>query len=202
VILTFGITIFTASLGNSLDRMVLMYTPLIVPLTLKATSELKDFAYMKMPGRLRTVINVLVLAFLICIAPSQFLLLHEESVAPANTVPLDATCTFLSNYSIKDPGLITATPFMIYYVYFDPNAAVYKYSGDLGLISNISRLSNMYLLNHGVKIIDYRSILYWSYRYESYQQGFSEWLSAILEPLYITNSVIYQNGGYEWIFYG
>jgi len=201
-ILAFGVTTFSASLGNSIDRMMITYIPLIVPLTLKALGETKDFVYKKLPNGLRITISALVLIFTVCVIPSQFLLLHEISVADANTAPLDATCAFLNNHLTNDPGLITATPFMLYYVYFDPNATVSKYSGDLGLIGDISQLSDIYLLNHGVKVIDYRSIIQWSYRYESYKQGFNEWLSAILKPLYVTNSIIYQNGGYEWIFYG
>jgi len=201
-ILVFGVTAFSASLGNSIDRMMITYIPLIVPLTLKALGETKGFVYKKLPNGLRITISALILIFTVCVIPSQFILLHEISVADANTAPLDVTCAFLNNHLTKDPGLITASPFMIYYVYFDPDATVYRYSGDLGLIGDISQLSDIYLLNHGVKVIDYRSIIQWSYRYESYQQGFNEWLSAILEPLYVSNSIIYQNGEYEWIFYG
>jgi len=200
-ILVFGITIFSASLGNSIGRFMITYIPLIVPLTLRAINSMKRFVSKRLSNKLKITIYVLALIFLTCVIPFHFLLLHEISVAEANTIPLDATCTYLSKYLIKDLGLITVTPFMIYYRYFDPNLAVYKYSGDIGLIRDISQLSDMYLLNHGVKVVDYRSIVVWSYRYESYQQGLNEWLSAILEPLYMTNSLIYQNGGWEWIFY-
>lgn len=193
--IVFGLTVFTASLGNSINRGLMVFIPLITPCAIAQLLELSLKKNVK-----KNIIKTLTLLAVIFLNLNQFMLLHEGPVIVSNTQPLDAVCSFLAEFNTSVNILITSTPFLIYYTYHVPELPPYRYISDIGQVETIHEVSKFYLQSHGVKIIDFRTIIYWSLRYEDYHTGLKEWMEFVLEPLSVSDSLIYNDNGNTWVF--
>jgi len=196
IIFVFGLTIFSISLGNSINRGLIALIPLVVPC---AIAQLLEFYYLRKVNR--HLARAVVFASITILCLNQFMLLHEEPIIVSNTQPLDYACQFLTRYNTAHT-IVTFSPFMIYYGYFAPKPPSHIYTGDLGSIEAIHMIGEFYIRNQGVKVLDFRTIVYWSLRYEFYITGLSEWIEYVLAPLRASDSLVYSNGNYTWIFYG
>jgi hypothetical protein len=205
VIIVFLSTIFSISLGNSIDRMLILYP---IPLSILFISALTKIIFSRFnittlhrsqqasrPIRAHYVL----LLILICLAG--YLLVHEESILQAYTQPLDNASIFINSYNMRQHTYLTATsPFGIYYVYFNPNSLLKIIRIDL--INSLNDVVEVMLESpENVKVIDIRSMLIWAYRYNDLRRSLSEWNELVLSNINKHYNLIYNNGGYEYVYY-
>ena len=188
-------TVFTASLGNSIDRMLISLPIPITILFIKATSSLNSLKI-----KLNNAWKPLVVAALVFTTLAGYLLVHEVSVLHAATIPLDSASLYMRNYMDSVNDVTVTSPFDIYYQYFDPSAPIRTIRIDL--VNNLSDVTSGLLSNQGVKIVDLRSVIIWGSRYDDLHRALGEFDAFILTPLSNHCSLVYNNGVYERVYIG
>jgi hypothetical protein len=187
-------TVFTASLGNSIDRMLISLPIPITILFIKATSSLNSLKI-----KLNNAWKLVVVAALVFTTLAGYLLVHEEPVLQAATIPLDNASHFMRDHHIDSVNEVTVTsPFGIYYRYFDPSAPIRTIRVDL--VNNLSDATSGLLSNQGVKVVDLRSVIIWGLRYDDLYRALGEFDAFILTPLSNHCSLVYNNGVYERVY--
>ena len=188
-------TVFAASLGNSIDRMLISLPIPTTILFIKATASLSS---LKM--KLNNAWKLVIVVALVFTTLAGYLLVHEIPVLQAATIPLDSASLFIRNYmdSVKD--LVVTSPFDIYYRYFDPSASIRTIRIDLA--NNLSDLTSDLLSNQGVKVVDLRSGITWGLRYGDLHRALEDFKAFILTPLGNHCSLVYNNGVYERVYIG
>jgi len=201
IISVFLSTFFTASLGNSINRMLLS---LPIPLTVLFINEVSTALHKIVRNSLGKVITILFITYIVI---AGYLLVHQTPVLQAKTVPLDNAALFISNNKGFDINVVATSPFNIYYSYFDPASRKITISltkrvattytdiiEDLGSITeNIIRIS-------GIKVVDMRSVIIWAFKYNDLHQALNEFNIFVLTPLSRSCSLIYNNGGFEYVY--
>jgi hypothetical protein len=188
-------TVFTASLGNSIDRMLISLPIPITILFIKATSSLNSLKI-----KLNNAWKPLVVAALVFTTLAGYLLVHEEPVLHAATIPLDSASLYMRNYMDSVNDVTVTSPFDIYYQYFDPSAPIRAIRIDL--VNNLSDVTSGLLSNQGVKIVDLRSVIIWGSRYDDLHRAIGEFDAFILTPLSNHCSLVYNNGVYDRVYIG
>jgi hypothetical protein len=188
-------TVFTASLGNSIDRMLISLPIPITILFIKATSSLNSLKI-----KLNNAWKPLVVAALVFTTLAGYLLVHEEPVLHAATIPLDSASLYMRNYMDSVNDVTVTSPFDIYYQYFDPSAPIRAIRIDL--VNNLSDVTSGLLSNQGVKIVDLRSVIIWGSRYDDLHRALGEFDAFILTPLSNHCNLVYNNGVYERVYIG
>jgi hypothetical protein len=188
-------TVFTASLGNSIDRMLISLPIPITLLFIKATSSLNNLK-IKMNKAWKPV----VVATLVFTTLAGYLLVHEEPVLQAATIPLNSASLYMRNYMDYANDVTVTSPFGIYYLYFDPSAPIRTIRIDLA--NNLSDVASGLLSNQGVKVVDLRSVIAWGFRYDDLHRALEEFDAFVLTPLSNHCSLVYNNGVYERVYIG
>jgi hypothetical protein len=114
------------------------------------------------------------------------------------TPPLDSSSRFLVLHKQYDQ-FTTALPFNIYYVYFDPGAKISVINVEKA--ESIHEIAIKLILSYGVKVIDFHSILSWAKQYNDIEISLREWNSNVLQIINLSDNLIYNNGGYNYIYY-
>jgi hypothetical protein len=205
IIIVFLSTIFSTSLGNSIDRMLILYPIPLSILFILALSKIifSRFNIITLHRSQQTSrpirAHYVLLLILICLAG--YLLVHEGSILQAYTQPLDNASIFINSYNVRQHTYLTATsPFDIYYVYFNPNSLLKIIRIDL--INSLNDVVDVMLESpENVKVIDIRSMLIWAYRYNDLRRSLSEWNEFVLSNINKHYILIYNNGGYEYVYY-
>jgi hypothetical protein len=205
VIIVFLSTIVSISLGNSINRMLMLYP---IPLSILFMSALSKIIFSRFnittlqgsqqASRLIRAVYVLLL-ILNCLAG--YLLVHEHSFLHAYTQPLDNASIFINSYNMRQYTYLTAiSPFDIYYVYFNPGSLLKIIRIDL--INSLNDVVDVMLESpENLKVIDIRSMLIWGYRYNDLRRSLSEWNEFVLSNINRHYNLIYTNGGYEYVYY-
>jgi hypothetical protein len=188
-------TVFTASLGNSIDRMLISLPIPITILFIKATSSLNSLKI-----KLNNAWKPVVVVALVFTTLAGYLLVHEEPVLHAATIPLDNASLYIRNYMDSMNDLTVTSPFGIYYQYFDPSAPIRTIRIDL--VNNLSDVTSGLLSNQGVKVVDLRSVIAWGSRYDDLHRALGEFDAFVLTPLNNHCSLVYNNGVYERVYIG
>jgi hypothetical protein len=186
-------TVFTASLSNSIDRMLISLPIPITILFIKAVSSLNSLK-MKTNNAWKPVVVVA----LVFTTLAGYLLVHEVSVLPAATIPLDNVALYMRNYMSSMNEMTVTSPFDIYYQYFNPSANIRTIRIDL--VNNVSDVTSDLLGNQGVKVIDLRSIVIWGLRYNDLYRALREFDTFVITPLNNYCNLIYNNGVYERVY--
>jgi hypothetical protein len=187
-------TVFTASLGNSIDRMLISLPIPITILSIKAISSLNSLK-MKTNNAWKPVVVVA----LVFTTLAGYLLVHEVSVLPAATIPLDNVALYMRNYMSSINKMTVILPFDIYYQYFNPSANIKTIRIDL--VNNLSDVTSDLLGNQGVKVIDLRSIVIWGWRYNDLYRALREFDMFVIMPLNNYCNLIYSNGIYDRVYF-
>jgi len=192
--IVFFSTVFTASLGNSIDRMLISLPIPITILSIKAISSLNSLK-IKMNNAWKPV----VVAILVFTTLAGYLLVHEGSVIHATTIPLDHVALYMRNYMSSMNKITVTLPFDIYYQYFDPSVNIRTIRIDL--VSNLSDVTSHLLGNQGVKVIDLRSVVIWGLRYNDLHRALREFDMFVIIFLNNYCNLIYNNGIYERVYF-
>jgi len=188
-------TVFTASLGNSIDRMLISLPIPITILSIKAISSLNSLK-MKTNNAWKPVVVVA----LVFTTFAGYLLVHEEPVLQAATISLDSASLYIRNYMNSVNEVTVTSPFGIYYQYFDPSARIRIIQIDN--VNNLSDVTSGMLSYQGVKVVDLRSVIIWGMRYNDLLRALGEFDAFILTPLSNRSSLVYNNGVYERVYIG
>jgi len=191
--IVFFSTVFTASLGNSIDRMLISLPIPITILFIKAVSSLNSLKIKSNNAWKPVVIAALVFTTL-----AGYLLIHEVSVLSAATIPLDNVALYMRNYMSSMNEMTVTSPFDIYYQYFDPSAHIRIIRIDL--INTLHDVTLGLLGNQGVKVIDLRSVTVWGSRYNDLHRALREFDTFVITPLNNHCNLIYNNGVYERVY--
>jgi len=186
-------TVFTASLGNSIDRMLISLPIPITILFIKAASSLNGLKI-----KLNNAWKLVIVATLVFTTLAGYLLVHEVSVLHAATISLDNASLYMRNYMDSVNDVTVTSPFDIYYQYFDPSAPIRTIRIDL--ISDLSDATSGLLGNPGVKVVDLRSVMIWGSRYDDLYRALEEFDAFVITPLNNRCSLVYNNGIYEQIY--
>jgi hypothetical protein len=197
-------TVFTASLGNSIDRLLISFPIPVTVLFTKALSSIiqkrssisNEHGNYKNKRRIFVVLTTIMLLTLVTL--NGFLLVHEGSIKISMTPPLDSSSRFLALHKQYDQ-FITALPFNIYYVYFDPGAKISVINVEKA--ESIHEIAIKLILSYGVKVIDFHSILSWAGRYNDIGISLREWNSNVFQIINLSDNLIYNNGSYNYIYY-
>jgi len=188
-------TVFTASLGNSIDRMLISLPIPITILFIKATSSLNSLKI-----KLNNAWKLMVVVALVFTTLAGYLLVHEASVLSAATIPLDNASRFIRDHIDSVDEVTVTSPFDIYYQYFDPSAHIRTIRIDL--VNNLSDVTSGLLSIQGVKVVDLRSVIIWGLRYDDLHRALGGFDVFILTPLSNHCSLVYNNGVYERVYIG
>ena len=188
-------TVFTASLGNSIDRLLISLPIPITILFIKAVSSLNSLK-LKLNNKWKPVVVVA----LVFTTLAGYILVHEVPVLHAATIPLDNASLYMRNYMGSVNEVTVTSPFGIYYQYFDPSAPIRTIRIDL--VNNLSDVTSGLLSNQGVKVVDLRSVIAWGSRYDDLHRALGEFDAFVLTPLNNHCSLVYNNGVYERIYIG
>jgi len=186
-------TVFTASLGNSINRMLISLPIPITILFIKAASSLNGLKI-----KLNNAWKLVIVATLVFTTLAGYLLVHEVSVLHAATISLDNASLYMRNYMDSVSDVTVTSPFGIYYQYFDPSAPIRTIRIDL--ISDLSDATSGLLGNPGVKVVDLRSVMIWGSRYDDLYRALEEFDAFVITPLNNRCSLVYNNGIYEQIY--
>jgi hypothetical protein len=186
-------TLFSVSLGNSIDRMLISFP---IPTSIMFLNAISTMLLRKRKNAVKVLIPLILSAMTI----AGYLLVHEESVLQAYTRPLDNASIFINTYTMSQPVYLSVTsPFNIYYVYFNPASQLETVRVDS--INSLNEVTEILLESKGVKVIDIRSILIWTRRCNDLQYSSSEWDNFVLSNINQYYDLIYSNGGYEYVYY-
>jgi hypothetical protein len=188
-------TVFTASLGNSIDRMLISLPIPITILFIKAVSSLNSLK-LKSNNMWRPV----VITTLVFTTFAGSLLVHEEPVLHAATIPLDNASHFMRDHIDSVNEVTVTSPFGIYYQYFYPSAPIRTIRIDL--VNNLSDVTSGLLGNQGVKVVDLRSVIVWGSRYDDLHRALEEFDTFVITPLNNYCNLVYNNGVYEQVYIG
>jgi uncharacterized membrane protein len=191
--IVFFSTVFTASLGNSIDRMLISLPIPITILFIKAVSSLNGLKI-----KSNNVWKSVVVVALVFTTLAGYLLVHEESVLSAVTIPLDNVALYMRNYMSSMNEMTVTSPFDIYYQYFDPSAHIRTIRIDL--TNTLHDVTLGLLGNQGVKVIDLRSVAAWGLRYDDLHRALREFDTFVITPLNNCCNLIYNNGVYERVY--
>jgi hypothetical protein len=186
-------TVFTASLGNSIDRMLISLPIPITLLFIKAVSSLNSL-------KLNNMWRPVVIVALVFTTFAGYLLVHEVPVLHAATIPLDNASHFMRDHIDSVNEVTVTSPFGIYYQYFDPSVHIRTIRVDL--VNNLSDVTSGLLSNQGIKVVDLRSVIIWGLRYDDLHRALGEFDAFILTPLSNHCSLVYNNGVYERVYIG
>jgi len=192
--IVFFSTVFTASLGNSIDRMLISLPIPITILSIKAISLLN-----RLKIKLNNAWKPVVVAILVFTTLAGYLLVHETSVLHAVTIPLDHVALYMRNYMSSMNKITVTSPFNIYYQYFDPSVNIRTIR--IVLVSNLSDVTSDLLGNQGVKVIDLRSVVAWGSRYNDLYLALREFDIFVIMPLNNYCNLIYSNGIYDRVYF-
>jgi hypothetical protein len=187
-------TVFTASLGNSIDRMLISLPIPITILFIKAVSSLNSLK------KLNNAWKPMAVAILVFTTLAGYLLVHEEPVLQAATIPLDNASLYMRNHMDSVNGVTVTSPFGIYYQYFDPSAPIRTIRIDL--INKLHDVTLSLLGNQGVKVVDSRSVMAWGSRYNDLHRALREFDAFVITPLNNHYNLVYNNGVYEQVYIG
>jgi len=188
-------TVFTASLGNSINRML---TSLPIPITILFIKAISSLNILKIK-RNNAWKHVVVVA-LVFTTFAGYLLVHEEPVLQAATISLDSASLYIRNYMSSVNDVAVTSPFGVYYQYFDPSAFIRIVRMDN--VNNLSDVASALLSYQGVKVVDLRSVIIWGFRYDDLLSALGEFDTFILTPLSNRSSLVYNNGAYERVYIG
>ncbi len=185
-------TVFTASLGNSIDRMLIS---LPIPMTILCIKAVLSLSNQKII--INNAWKLVVVVALVFTTLAGYLLVHEEPVLQAATISLDSASLYIRN-SVNE--VTVTSPFGIYYQYFDPSARIRIIQMDN--VNNLSDVALGLLSYQGVKVVDLRSVIIWGMRYNDLLRALGEFDTFILTPLSNRFSLVYNNGVYERVYTG
>ena len=188
-------TVFTASLGNSIDRMLISLPIPTTILFIKAISSLNSLKI-----KLNNAWKLVIVVTLVFTTLAGYLLVHEESVLHAATIPLDNASLYMKNYTDSVNDVTVTSPFGIYYQFFDPSVSIRTIRIDL--VNNLSDVIPRLLSNQGVKVVDLRSVIIWGLRYNNLHRALREFDAFILTSLSSHCNLVYNNGVYERVYIG
>jgi len=190
-IITFGATIFSASLGNSIVRGLML---LVVPLAF-----LSLFAIVGRHGRaLRPQkLQSLALVVVLLIIP-QFLLVHETGWRALNLPSLDAASTFAAHTRNGQP-IAAYGAFTHYYSFYEPkswdyNLIGYYEEGMLPQVVNLSDIDDFLVQSDGIIFIAFKDIQVLGYSLSSFDESYKMWIKEVFVPLESQCNKIYDNG--------
>jgi len=193
--IVFFSTVFTASLGNSINRML---TSLPIPITILFIKAISSLNILKIKRNYAW--KPVVVVALVFTTFAGYLLVHEEPVLQAATISLDSASLYIRNYMNSVNEVTVTSPFGIYYQYFDPSARIRIIRMDD--VNNLSDVALGLLSYQGVKVVDLRSVIIWGMRYNDLLRALGEFDAIILTPLSNRSSLVYNNGVYERIYIG
>ena len=190
-IITFGATIFSASLGNSIVRGLML---LVVPLAF-----LSLFVIVGRHGRaLRPQkLQSLTLAVVLLIIP-QFLLVHETGWRALNLPSLDAASMFAAHTRNGQP-IAAYGAFTHYYSFYEPkswdyNLIGYYEEGMLPQAVNLSDIDDFLVQSGGIIFITFKDIQVLGYSLSSFDESYEMWTKEVFVPLESQCNKIYDNG--------
>jgi len=187
-------TVFTASLGNSIDRMLISLPIPITILSIKAISSLNSLKI-----KMNKVWKLVVVAILVFTTIAGYLLVHEESVLYATTISLDNVAVYMKNYMSSIDKMTVTLPFNAYYQYFNPSANIRTIRIDL--VNNLSDVTSDLIGYQGVKVIDLRSVVIWGLRYNDLYRALKEFDMFVIISLNNNCNLVYNNGLYDQVYF-
>jgi len=193
--IVFFSTVFTASLGNSINRML---TSLPIPITILFIKAISSLNILKI--KRNNAWKPVVVVALVFTTFAGYLLVHEEPVLQAATISLDSASLYIRNYMNSVNEVTVTSPFGIYYQYFDPSARIRIIRMDN--VNNLSDVALGLLSYQGVKVVDLRSVIIWGMRYNDLLRALGEFDAIILTLLSNRSSLVYNNGVYERVYIG
>jgi hypothetical protein len=188
-------TVFTASLGNSIDRMLIS---LPIPMTILCIKAVLSLSNQKI--KMNNTWKPVVVVALVFTTFAGYLLVHEEPVLQAATISLDSASLYIKNYMSSVNDVAVTSPFGIYYKYFDPSAFIRIVRMDN--VNNLSDVASALLSYQGVKVVDLRSVIIWGFRYDDLFRALREFDAFVLTPLSNHCSLVYNNGVHQRVFIG
>lgn len=195
IAVTFLTTIFSASLGNSIDRALISFP---IPVSILFTRIIQSFLSRH---KMNVVMKTVLITSLLTTTFGGYLLVHETPVLDARTAPLnDASLFLIINRNGKEAGshITVTSPYGIYFSYFDPASWVKVERMDL--INNLSEATKNLLETSGIRVIDIRSAIIWGGRYNDLYRALNEFYILVVTPLNKHCDLIYDNGGNEFIY--
>ena len=94
--------------------------------------------------------------------------------------------------------MLVTSPFDIYYSYFNPVAQIRVLRVDL--IESIDIIAGKLLRAPDIKVVDIRSVVIWAYRTNDLHRSLEEFNVMVLSPLNRFCNLVYNNGGFEYVY--